>query len=474
MSFFAKLTNAIDQNQSLLVIAPDPNPEMMPKFDSQAALGSWLKQLIDQTADLVCAYKPNLGFYQALGSQGFTLLREVLSYIPDSIPVILDAKHGDLNSSTIFAEAIFEHWQVDAVTLTPYAGQDQVTPFLVYPERGVFILCHTSNPAAIYLQEYPTPDNPFFLQVIREAQTWGGPEQLFLEVGTTKPEILAKIRQVAPERWILLRSIWAQENNLKQLLQAGFNANKEGILVPVPQDFLKKDDVVTQLKKLRDEVNQVRNQLPDIEHSCELWTANVCLLNHHPHQDLILQLYDIGCLLFGDYVQASGATFSYYIDLRKIISNPQIFQQVLQAYAQILKTLKFERVAGLPYGSLPTATGLSLLLNCPMIFPRKEVKAHGTRRLIEGNFHPGEVVVVVDDILISGNSAVEGAQKLESAGLKVKDIVVFIDHEEGVKDKLKAKGYNAHAVLTISEITQTLYEAGRIDLVQYKSIAKQN
>ena len=107
-----------------------------------------------------------------------------------------------------------------------------------------------------------------------------------------------------------------------------------------------------------------------------------------------------------------------------------------------------------------------------MIFPRKEVKAHGTRKLIEGHFNEGELVVVVDDILISGNSAIEGAQKLESARLRVQDIVVFIDHEEGVKDRVKAAGYNAYSVLTISEITRTLYEAGRIDKRQYKSIVK--
>jgi uridine monophosphate synthetase len=472
MSFFEKLTNAIYRNQSLLVIALDPNPEMMPNFATEAEQEDWLKQIIEQTSDLVCAYKPNLGFYQALGSQGLSLLSEILSYIPAHIPIILDAKYGDLNSSSIFAEAIFNKWQVDAVTITPYAGQDQVTPFLVYPERGVFILCHTSNPGALSLQEYPTADNPFFLQVIREAQTWGSPQQLFLEVGTTNPEIITKIRKIAPERWILLRSIWSQKNNLKQLLQAGLNSNQDGILVPVPQDILKTDDLVSRLNVLRDEVNIVRNQAPEQDYTCEIWTANICLLNHHPHQNLILQLYDIGCLLFGDYVQASGATFSYYIDLRKIISNPQIFHQVLQAYAEILKTLKFDRIAGLPYGALPTATGLSLLLNYPMIFPRKEVKAHGTRKLIEGHFNEGELVVVVDDILISGNSAIEGAQKLESARLRVQDIVVFIDHEEGVKDRVKAAGYNAYSVLTISEITRTLYEAGRIDKRQYKSIVE--
>jgi uridine monophosphate synthetase len=241
----------------------------------------------------------------------------------------------------------------------------------------------------------------------------------------------------------------------------------------VPQDWLRDSGLVHKLEKLREEVNNIRARQADKSEDTAPWTANVCLLNEHPHQDLILQLYDIGCLMFGEYLQASGATFSYYIDLRRIISNPQLFQRVLKAYSEILIDLKFDRIAGIPYGSLPTATGLSLLLHHPMIFPRKEVKAHGTRRLIEGHFHPGETVVVVDDILISGKSAIEGAEKLRSAGLIVNDIVVLIDHEEGVKDKLKQNGYNAYSVLTLSEISDTLFESGRITEEQYKCVRKE-
>jgi uridine monophosphate synthetase len=102
-----------------------------------------------------------------------------------------------------------------------------------------------------------------------------------------------------------------------------------------------------------------------------------------------------------------------------------------------------------------------------MIFPRKEVKAYGAGRLIEGHFQPGETIVVVDDILITGNSVIKGAQKLQSAGLKVNDIVVLIDHEGGVKEKLKDNNYQAHAVLTLSEIAETLYEANRITEEQF-------
>ncbi|MFN5472424.1 MAG: bifunctional orotidine-5'-phosphate decarboxylase/orotate phosphoribosyltransferase, partial [Pseudanabaena sp.] len=110
-------------------------------------------------------------------------------------------------------------------------------------------------------------------------------------------------------------------------------------------------------------------------------------------------------------------------------------------------------------------------LNFPLIFPRKEVKAYGARRLIEGNYEAGETIVVVDDILISGKSAIEGAQKIESCGLKVRDIVVFIDHEAGVRDRIQQSGYSPHAVLKISEINETLYQSGRINEKQFLALS---
>ncbi|PIG92338.1 bifunctional orotidine-5'-phosphate decarboxylase/orotate phosphoribosyltransferase [Gloeocapsopsis sp. IPPAS B-1203] len=472
MTFFDKLNTAIAQNDSLLFLGLDPNPEMMPQHktgDIIEDLWTWLQFLIVETANLVCAYKPTLGFYEALGSRGLELLERTLAAIPSDIPIILDAKHSDLNTSTTFARTIFQNWQVDAVTINGYAGQDHAASFLVHPDKAVFVLCCTSNPGAIALQQYPQSETPFYLHLTKEAKTWGTPEQLGFEVGTTSPEVIKHVRAIAPERLILARSIWGEEGNINQLLTAGLNANGNGLLVPVPQDILSQDNPAKEIYSLRQKVNQIRTKSSQEDSNCSVWLPDVCLLEKHPHFDLILQLYDIECILFGDFVQASGATFSYYIDLRKIISNPQIFHQILLAYADILKYLNFDRIAGIPYGSLPTATGLALHLNRPMIFPRKEVKAHGTRRLIEGLFHPGETVVVVDDILISGKSAMEGSAKLESAGLNVEDIVVFIDHEQGVKDRLHQNGYRAHSVLTLSEITETLYKAGRINDEQLKA-----
>lgn len=478
MPFFSKLETVISRNSSLLVVGLDPNPELLPpRYRIHKGLSgedgsnddaliegleAWLRWIIAQTTDLVCAYKPTLGFYQALGSAGLDLLQTVLSAIPAHIPVILDAKHSDLNTSSLIAQTVFTRWNVDAITLSAYPGQDLVAPFLMYPGKAVFILGCTSNPSAAQLQSYPTAAEPFYLQVIQEAKTWGTTEQVGLEIGTTAPAILSQVREIAPERLILVRSIWQEGVDLTQILQAGLNRAGDGLLIPIPQDWMSHEALAQPVRSLQEQVNQVRNETVQTNASCEVWFSNIKTSQQRPHWDLILQLYDVGCILFGNFVQASGAVFPYYIDLRKIISNPQLFQRILNAYADILKNLSFDRIAGIPYGSLPTATGLALQLNRPMIFPRKEVKAHGTRRMVEGNFEPGETVVVVDDILISGNSAMEGAAKLKSVGLKVQDIVVFLDHEQDVKGKLRANNYQPHSVLTISEVIETLHAAGRI------------
>lgn len=473
MQCFDKLAAAIARSDSLLVVGLDPNLELLPeRFRGQPGealqgLRDWLGWVIEQTRDWVCAYKPTLGFYEALGAGGLDLLEDLLAVIPEELPVILDAKHSDLNTSTALAEAAFGRWQVDAITLSPYAGQDIATPFLVYLEKAVVVLCATSNPSAGRFQELLSPTSPLYVEIAREVRSWGRPEQLALEVGTTRPEVLANVRAAAPERLILLRSLWQEQVDLQQMLQAGLDVSGKGLLMPIPQDWISREDLGEKLRSQRHTINQIRAQVAQTSDSCQLWVSNVCSFEQSPHQDLILQLFDVGCILFGEFVQASGAVFPYYIDLRKIISNPQLFQQVLNAYAKILQGLRFDRIAGIPYGSLPTATGLALQLNHPMIFPRKEVKAHGTRRLVEGHFEAGETAVVVDDILISGSSAMEGAAKLQSVGLQVEDIVVFLDHEQGVKDRLWQNGYRAHSVISISAVTETLLQTGRITEKQF-------
>ena len=487
MGFFVKLTDAIADRQSLLVTGLDPNPEMLQSWAARRGQAGrsflsqarhWIKAVIEATAPHVCAYKPSLGFYQALGPVGLELLLEVRDLVPRDLPLIIDAKHGDLNSSSALAHYLFKDLGADAVTLSPLAGQDIAAPFLLYPDKAVVMTCHSSNQAARQIQHYPNEEAPLYLQIVRETQLWATPDQLLLEVGTSDPQILARVRAEAPERFLILRSLWGEEEKLDAMLQAGLGAAADGLLLPLPQNLLVEDDMASRAEALKQQITAKRQQWLENHHkgnpdTCALWLPEK-QPSADPLESLIVDLFDIGCLLFGDYVQASGAVFNYYVDLRQIISDPNLFHRVLHAYAGKLQGLEFDRIAGIPYGSLPTATGLSLQLHKPLIYPRKEVKAHGARRLIEGDFEEGDRVVVVDDILITGGSVLEGIGKLESSGLKVQDVVVFIDHggdhDRRARERLAAAGYNCHSVLDIAQITAVLQRAGRLSDAQAASL----
>jgi uridine monophosphate synthetase len=579
LGFFVRLTEAIASRQSLLVTGLDPNPEMLQAWAYRRGMGGrsflsqarhWIKTVIEATAPHVCAYKPSLGFYQALGSTGLELLREVRELVPLDIPLIVDAKHGDLNSSSALASYLFRNLGADAVTLSPLPGQDIAAPFLLYPEKAVVVTCHSSNPASRVLQHFPSEDNPLYLRIVREAQLWATPEQLLLEVGTSDPAILERVRREAPERFLILRSLWAEEDRLDALLEAGLTPDADGLLLPLPQNLLVEDDIAERANRLKRRISDRRERWLEASQltrrdSCTLWlpgqaaaagasdagasgrgvsgagtsgtsasgagtscadtsgastndadssggdssggdssgaagTAAATVgasgtaaapgsgadpspsssseLESDPLAALIIDLFDIGCLLFGEYVQACGEVFKYYIDLRQIISDPNLFHRVLHSYAEKLEGLEFERIAGIPYGSLPTATGLSLQLHKPLIYPRKEVKAHGARRLIEGDFEEGDRVAVVDDILISGGSVLEGIAKLESSGLVVRDVVVFLDHggdkvqveDRGGRRRLELAGYRCHAVVDIARITAVLHRAGRLTAGQARML----
>ena len=267
MGFFTALTNAMSSRQSLLITGLDPNPEMLRHWASNRGLGgssllsqarAWCKSVIEATADHVCAYKPSLGFYQAMGSAGVELLLEVRELLPPDLPLIVDIKHGDLNSSSAIAAYLFKTLHADAVTLNPLAGQDIAAPFLLYPGKGVVINCHSSNPAARVLQHHPNEDQPLYLELVKESQGWGTPDQLFLEVGTSDPEILKRARQAAPERFVMLRSLWGEEGNLQRLLASGLNPSGDGLLLPLPQSLLNESDINGETEALKQRINQMR------------------------------------------------------------------------------------------------------------------------------------------------------------------------------------------------------------------------
>ena len=174
-------------------------------------------------------------------------------------------------------------------------------------------------------------------------------------------------------------------------------------------------------------------------------------------------LLDAGCIKFGEFTLKSGLKSPIYIDLRRIITNPKLLEQVGAAYLPLLEKLEFDRIAGLPYAAIPIATAISLAGNYPMIYPRKEVKDYGTKAQIEGEYHEGETIVVIDDLATTGGSKFEAIEKLTGAGLVVKDVVVLVDRESGAKESLAEAGYAMHAVLIISEMLNHWEETGRVE-----------
>jgi uridine monophosphate synthetase len=163
-------------------------------------------------------------------------------------------------------------------------------------------------------------------------------------------------------------------------------------------------------------------------------------------------LLEAGCIKFGEFTLKSGLKSPIYIDLRQIISHPKLLEQVGAAYLPILQKLEFQRIAGLPYAAIPIATAVSLQGGYPMIYPRKEVKEYGTKAEIEGEYHAGETVAVIDDLATTGGSKFEAIEKLTAAGLKVRDVVVLIDRQSGAKEALEQAGYRLHAVLTFTQL----------------------
>jgi orotidine-5'-phosphate decarboxylase len=270
VNFTEKLTQATQKNKSLLCIGLDPDPEKMP---DEVSVFEFNQAIIEATSNLVCAYKLNFAFYEALGNEGLDTMKRTVSCIPNDIPVIGDAKRGDIgNTAKAYAKAIFTNFNFDATTVNPYLGFDSIEPFIQYRDRGVFILCRTSNAGAVDFQslrsEIEGRNCPLFEMVALKASQWNVHGNIGLVVGATYPEELELIRNNHPDMLLLIPGIGAQGGDLALTVRHGvddkgekaiINSSRQIIYASRGKDFAQAAQCAA--AELRDQINYHRSRL---------------------------------------------------------------------------------------------------------------------------------------------------------------------------------------------------------------------
>lgn len=269
-SFFSFLEKRVDDCSSLICVGLDPHiPDL--KEPSAASALDFCLNLVKQTAPYAAAFKPNAAFFEVLGAEGWTTLKQVIEAINEEsnrigsrIPIILDAKRGDIASTAeAYAKSAFENLGVDCITLNPYLGKDSIEPFIQNPEKGVFLLCKTSNPGASDLQDLTLASGaPLHIHIAKLAQAWNTKNNIGLVVGATHPQIMSDIRASVPDMWFLAPGIGAQGGELELALKAGLRKDGKGMLINVSRSIAHAaEGPGVAMAELRDEIMNIKRDL---------------------------------------------------------------------------------------------------------------------------------------------------------------------------------------------------------------------
>lgn len=228
-----QLFEQIKRKKSFLCIGLDSDITKIPThlFGYPDPVLEFNRQIIEATQDLCVAYKPNMAFYESRGFEGWVSLERTMQEIPQDIFTIADAKRGDIgNTSTMYAKGFFDQMNFDSITLSPYMGHDSVTPYFRFANKWVILLALTSNEGTADIQMIDTGNGPLWQNVLRKATTWGTPDNTMFVIGATKADMLARVREIVPEHFLLVPGVGAQGGSLCDVARNGMNSQC-GLLV---------------------------------------------------------------------------------------------------------------------------------------------------------------------------------------------------------------------------------------------------
>jgi len=273
-TFFSFLEKRVDDCTSLLCIGLDPHVSDLENPSAASALDFCLR-IVKETSRYAAAFKPNAAFFEVFGADGWTALKQLIDAIQEEsnrlgsmIPIILDAKRGDIASTAeAYAKSAFENLGVHAITLNPYLGKDSIEPFLRYPEKGVFLLCKTSNAGSMDLQNLlvlpvgAESSAPLYIYVAHLAQQWNEQNNVGIVVGATHPAIMSNIRAAVPDMWFLSPGVGAQGGDLRIALEAGLRADGSGMLINISRSIARAENPGLAAAELRDEIINIKYEL---------------------------------------------------------------------------------------------------------------------------------------------------------------------------------------------------------------------
>ncbi|MFW5994571.1 MAG: orotidine-5'-phosphate decarboxylase [Spirochaetia bacterium] len=473
---FENIRRRSEEKDTLLCVGLDPRLPASPNITEEIVAEN--RRIIEATAEYAVAFKPNIAFYECHGTRGFQALADTIALVPEEVPVILDAKRGDIGSTAeAYARAVVEHFGVRAVTLSPYLGSDSVAPFLEYRELCAFILCRTSNPSATELQDLELSETgePLFLQVADTFMALSS--RIGLVAGATDGAALRALRSRFPGRWFLAPGVGAQGASAGDTVRNGADSDGGRILPVAARAIAQSDDPGVVARGFRDEISrarkavQKRGALPPSRYS----RASALAEGKKSQQerigsasydelkrDVLSSLIREGCFRTGQFTLKSGARSPFYVDLRKASSHPALLSRIAEAYARLAREIVFDRIAGIPVAALPLATAVSLNINMPLIYPRIPLKAHGTGNRVEGEFRPGERALLLDDLITSGKSKLEAVEVLRAEELEVSDLVVLIERGTRGRNDLDDYGVRLHSFASIRDLVDLGVAEGMI------------